>query len=474
MPAYPTDENLDVVALRPAAFINKNSGERSAASFVKEQLEANLGAENVFDLFPTAGQPPAIDEANQFLIDRRPDLVIVAGGDGTVSLAMDITDGLRKAGSIGAHECPVAVLPMGTGNDLSRSLGFGGGYAKPLAKPEEKFKKLIQRTKCAEPRNVDRFLVDIYLVPASTKDEDGGDSGNDNVNSLPSTSSLRAAGAHATTDSNDHSRTYSDDDHREAAKGTPGAGGEDHMPVASSNTYAREAQRSSVPPELLPYRPPRGAKRVMTKTLMNYFSVGFDADIAANFGKFRDENPKACTSRTTNKLWYGCFGCQALCSSDTLPKPRVSLEIGGKTVKIPSKAQAIVVCNMLTYASGTTLWSDSKKRFAPPAVDDKMVEVCLLENVMHMVGVGVHTRFGTKLGQAGSVRLRVPANFTMQYDGEPIEALGDKSEDCIVYLTYHGQSLGTELPKRKQSVAKADGADSPNKPLSAEEHQDPI
>ncbi|KAK6110830.1 Diacylglycerol kinase catalytic domain family protein [Brugia pahangi] len=43
--------------------------------------------------------------------------IIIADGDGTVSLSLDAINELQR-------KLPVAVLPLGTGNDLSRTLGW--------------------------------------------------------------------------------------------------------------------------------------------------------------------------------------------------------------------------------------------------------------------------------------------------------------------------------------------------------------
>uniref|UniRef100_A0A0M3HRS9 Diacylglycerol kinase n=1 Tax=Ascaris lumbricoides TaxID=6252 RepID=A0A0M3HRS9_ASCLU len=48
--------------------------------------------------------------------------VLVAGGDGTISLVLDAMRSLQR-------QPPVAILPLGTGNDLSRVLGWGSGHS---------------------------------------------------------------------------------------------------------------------------------------------------------------------------------------------------------------------------------------------------------------------------------------------------------------------------------------------------------
>lgn len=404
---------------RIVAMLNKNSGERAAATFVKQQLELNLGAEHVFDLFPVPRQPPAIEEAKAFIAKTQPDVVIVAGGDGTVSLAMDITDAVRKEGHIGINAAPIAVLPMGTGNDLSRSLGFGGGYVKPLADPEKAFKKLLQKTVSGVPKKVDRFDLNITTEAAATATQRAmrvasRDEGDREVRQ----------GVHGSTNPSASSARFS-------ADGNSPQANNQQLPQ-----YPRERSfnEDTVPPAAQPYR----------KRITNYFSIGFDAEIATNFGQFRDTHPEVCKSRTTNKLWYGCFGCKAMCTSSPFPRGRVSLFIDDKKIPVPSDCRAIIVINVLTYSGGARLWSDSKHHYQPPALDDKLVEVVALYGLWHLVGVEVNTRAAEKLGQGSTVKLYAPANGFMQYDGEPIEQQGPANRDAVITITHAGQSLGME------------------------------
>ncbi|EPY37071.1 diacylglycerol kinase [Strigomonas culicis] len=407
MASYPTDEVFQFRNFEHAgAFVNQNSGERAAAVFVFEQLGCILGQDMVFNLFPEKGKPPAIEEAKAFIKDKKPDLLIVAGGDGTVSLGLDITDSLRDAGELGPQDCPVAVLPMGTGNDLSRSMGFGAGYVKPANDAKKRFARLINRILSARRKLMDRFRLEVTLVPAEH----------------------RCGSARAASEENADVRYEQ----------TLGA-------LQEAGTVESFMQDNLSPQE----RQDLGTKPVYTKSFMNYFSIGFDADVVSSFGRFRDENPTACTSRTVNKMWYGCFGCQAMVKSDSFPKRRVSLVIDGIETKVPSGVKALIVGNMLTYAGGSRLWRDRKddERFTPIAVDDKRVEVTGLTGVWHMVGVGTKTRQALRIGQGSTIQLHMPANFTMQYDGEPLPAPGDKYQDVCISIHHMRQSLGCELPK---------------------------
>ena len=71
--------------------------------------------------------------------------VLVCGGDGTVAWVLSAIDRL------GLHtKCSVAILPLGTGNDLARVLGWGPGYddgniAEILAKVRGSARKKMDR-----------------------------------------------------------------------------------------------------------------------------------------------------------------------------------------------------------------------------------------------------------------------------------------------------------------------------------------
>jgi diacylglycerol kinase family enzyme len=67
---------------------------------------------------PGGGVAPAVQEA----VDGRPDLIVVAGGDGTIATAAGVL--VRAAAEPGNDVPPLAILPTGTRNHFARDLGI--------------------------------------------------------------------------------------------------------------------------------------------------------------------------------------------------------------------------------------------------------------------------------------------------------------------------------------------------------------
>ncbi|XP_010242763.1 PREDICTED: diacylglycerol kinase 2-like isoform X2 [Nelumbo nucifera] len=100
-------------------FINTKSGAQYGSS-LRRRLNMLLNPIQIFELCPSQGAEAGLKlfEAVQYF------RVLVCGGDGTVAWVLD---------SIEKHNFesppPVGILPLGTGNDLSRVLRWGGGLS---------------------------------------------------------------------------------------------------------------------------------------------------------------------------------------------------------------------------------------------------------------------------------------------------------------------------------------------------------
>ncbi|PRP88362.1 diacylglycerol kinase theta-like [Planoprotostelium fungivorum] len=84
--------------------------------------------------------------------------ILVAGGDGTAGWVLSAIDDLNID-----NAAPVAVLPLGTGNDLARSIGWGPGYEG------QKIVPILKRVEASVPIKLDRWSLKI----APSKPEGG-------------------------------------------------------------------------------------------------------------------------------------------------------------------------------------------------------------------------------------------------------------------------------------------------------------
>ncbi|KAK7291904.1 hypothetical protein RIF29_07446 [Crotalaria pallida] len=153
-------------------FINPRSGGRHGPA-LKERLQQLISEEQVFDLSDV--KPHEFVRYGLSCLEMLAGLgdscaketreklrVMVAGGDGTVGWVLGCLTELRTLGREPVP--PVGVIPLGTGNDLSRSFHWGGSF--PYAW-KSAIKKTLSKACTGPVQRLDSWRVSV-LMPEGT------------------------------------------------------------------------------------------------------------------------------------------------------------------------------------------------------------------------------------------------------------------------------------------------------------------
>ncbi|GFR47198.1 hypothetical protein Agub_g8790, partial [Astrephomene gubernaculifera] len=372
-------------------FVNAQSGSRKGAQLALKFSRA-IGKMQVFDIGNPACWPDkvlaklyenmrvqeAAGDPRVAMLRQRLRLV-VCGGDGTIAWVMGAIKKLKLD-----PEPPIAIIPLGTGNDLARSFLWGHAYSSKWTRNSRSMYKTLNRIATASEDSLDcwSFVItaprkDMFdpkklphglsppqptaaaaaanlpygpsttgriSAPSSVPGVSGY--GRMHSSSLPNTATVPST----TRDSLVPSAAPPTGDRSVAASvvATLGSATPLHNIATSSvgsaaTTFTTATNMSmhtgaaqagnSVPPTIVSGAMSTQAEEesgvgCMMGMFWNYFSVGLDAAAAWGFHSLREQRPGCTSSRRVNQFWYSYFGCATgwFCCAQPL-NLKVSLEV---------------------------------------------------------------------------------------------------------------------------------------------------
>jgi len=351
------------------AIINTKSGGQQGKEVLSKFVEHKiLPKEQIFGLIPES--PDAAIQ--KWAEDPHRYKLIVCGGDGTVGWVLSVAEKL-----CGSDVAPVVgVVPLGTGNDLARVFGWGGGYGG------EDLHNLLNTFAQAKEMLLDRWQVEV--TPLHCLDSEAQE---EVVKASPS---------------------EPDDSEEEEEE-------EEKVTKRKEEKAEKDVDVDLI--DLVKEEP-----KVETRLMNNYFSIGVDAEIALSFHKMRESNAKLFQSQLVNKGWYGALGVKAAIKPHRAIRRYLTMEVDGKNIDIPRKVRGILVLNMPSYAGGTQPWGIKKDpKYKDPAINDGVIEVLGLKGALHLARIQTHTSAGKgiRLAQGKSITFVVQQPMPVQIDGEP-------------------------------------------------------
>uniref|UniRef100_A0A672RXU6 Diacylglycerol kinase n=1 Tax=Sinocyclocheilus grahami TaxID=75366 RepID=A0A672RXU6_SINGR len=130
--------------------VNSKSGDNQGVKFLR-RFKQLLNPAQVFDLM-NGGPQLGLRLFQKFETFR----ILVCGGDGSVGWVLSELDKLSLH-----KQCQLGVLPLGTGNDLARVLGWGG-----LCDDDAQLLQILEKLESATTKMLDRWSVMTYEVPS--------------------------------------------------------------------------------------------------------------------------------------------------------------------------------------------------------------------------------------------------------------------------------------------------------------------
>ncbi|KAL6543220.1 Diacylglycerol kinase 5 [Orobanche hederae] len=432
LPELETKEQWDIPVCPVVVFVNSKSGGQLGGELLLTCRHL-LNRNQVFDLGEKT--PDKVLHQLYFNLEKhkrngdnlsaeiqRKLRVIVAGGDGTAGWLLGVVSDLNLS-----PPPPIATMPLGTGNNLPFSFGWG---KKNPGTDHQSVKAFLEQVKHAKEMKVDSWHI---LMRMKAPREGSCDP----IGPLDLPHSLHAFNRVSPAD---------------------------EMNEEGYHTF-------------------RGG-------FWNYFSMGMDAQVSYAFHSERKLHPEKFKNQFVNQTTYAKLSCTQgwFCASLKHPSSRNIAQLAKvKIMKrpgewidlhIPRSIRSIVCLNLPSFSGGLNPWGKPSKQklhsrdLTPPYVHDGFLEVVGFRDAWHGLILFAPNGHGTRLAQASGIRFEFRKGASdhtfMRIDGEPWKQPLPMDDDTVVIEISHFGQVSILATARCQSRS-VDAPYLPYSPRSSEE-----
>lgn len=397
-------------------FVNSKSGGQLGGAIINS-FRTVLNPNQVYDL--AEEKPEEVlqrllghleklkEDGDAFAIHVRTHMrIIVAGGDGTAGWLLGIQGDMKLE-----HPPPIATMPLGTGNNLPYSFGWGKKNPGTDVKAVKKFLREVVR---ANPLHVDSWHVTMKMAVGKNPDE---------LEPVKVPHSLHSFKRIVDSTANEDGRI------------TFRGGFWNYFSIGmdAEVAYAFHSERQNHP-----------------EKFKNQFT-----------------NQTQYAKLTCAQGWF-CVPCFRPNSRNINQLAKIKIAKKGEAwqeLHVSRSVRSIVVLNLPSFSGGLNPWgtpSNHKSRdrgLTAPFVDDGLLEVVGFRDAWQGCCLFAPNGHGVRLAQTHRLRIEFHPkkendHTYMRMDGEPwMQPLPDNPKPTVLEITQLGQSL--VLATRK-SIAKAD------------------